>query len=110
MRLKHHPPQPQHYVRSVVFAATTIVGTLTIGICGYHFLNNEPWIDALVDASMILGGMGQVAPLTSTAGKLFAAFYAVFCGLAFIGTAGVLLAPWVHRLLHRFHSDTPPDE
>jgi hypothetical protein len=61
------------------------------------------WIDSLLNASMILGGMGPVDPLQSTAAKVFASCYALFSGLAFIGVAGVMLAPFAHRLLHRFH-------
>jgi hypothetical protein len=61
------------------------------------------WIDALLDASMILGGMGPLDPIRTTAGKLFASFYALYSGLAIISVAGVLLAPIVNRLLHRFH-------
>ncbi len=76
---------------------------LGIGVIGYHVFVGLPWIDALLDASMILGGMGPVNPITTTSGKLFASFYALFSGLFFIAAAGVLLAPFLHRLLHRFH-------
>jgi hypothetical protein len=61
------------------------------------------WLDSLLNASMILGGMGPVDPIPSTSGKLFASFYALFSGLVFIGLSGFLLAPFVHRLLHHFH-------
>lgn len=106
---RFHPPTRRHYVRSVVVAGAVIVIALAIGVSGYRFLNNEAWLDALVDASMILGGMGPVSELHGDAAKWFASGYALFSGIVFIGTAGVLLAPWVHRLLHRFHTDTPPD-
>jgi hypothetical protein len=108
-RLKR-PPQRQHYIRSVLIAVVMVGVALIIGLCGYHFLNGEPWIDALVDATMILGGMGPVSPLTNDGAKLFASFYALFAGLVFIGTAAVLVAPWVHWLLHRLHSDLPPEK
>jgi len=81
-----------------------VVGVaLGIGVLGYHWLAELPWIDSLLNASMILGGMGPVDPLHSTAAKVFASVYALFSGLAFIGIAGFILAPFVHRLLHKFH-------
>ena len=70
---------------------------------GYHFLEGLSWLDALLNASMILSGMGQVTTLQTTAGKLFASFYALFSGVAFLTTVGVLLAPVFHRFLHKFH-------
>jgi hypothetical protein len=76
---------------------------LSIGVLGYHYFNKLPWIDALLDASMILGGMGPVNPITSTPAKLFASFYALFSGLFFIAATGLLLAPFFHRFLHKFH-------
>ena len=76
---------------------------LGVGVLGYHWLGHLSWIDSLLNASMILGGMGPVDPLQSTAAKVFASCYALFSGLAFIGIAGVMLAPFAHRLLHRFH-------
>jgi hypothetical protein len=87
------------------FAGVLIFVTIALGIgmLGYHFLAHLNWIDSLLNASMILGGMGPVDPLQSTAAKVFASFYALFSGLAVIGIAGVMLAPFAHRLLHRFH-------
>ena len=78
---------------------------LGIGVAGYHFIAGLPWIDSLLNASMILGGMGPVDTLTSAPAKIFASAYALFSGLAFIGIASVMLAPFVHRLLHTFHLD-----
>jgi len=72
------------------------------GILGYHYIAGLSWIDSLLNASMILGGMGPVDPLKTNAAKIFASCYALFSGLAFIGIVSVLLAPFVHRLLHRF--------
>jgi hypothetical protein len=89
----------RHFVGVLMFVAVA----LGIGVLGYHYLGRLKWIDALVNASMILGGMGPVDPLPSTAAKVFASCYALFSGLAFIGIAGVMLAPFAHRLLHRFH-------
>ena len=105
MKPIHRPPHPHAYLRSMALAAVVIGASLLVGVLGYRYLNGEDWIDALVDAAMILGGMGPVAQLTNPAAKLFASFYALFSGIVLIGTAAVLLAPWVHRLLHRLHAD-----
>jgi len=84
--------------------ALFVVGVaLAIGVIGYHDIGGLSWIDSLLNASMILGGMGPVDPLHSTAAKLFASFYALFSGLAFIGIASLMVAPFAHRLLHRVH-------
>jgi hypothetical protein len=84
-------------------AGAVVVVSLAVGICGYHFLEHLPWIDALLNASMILGGMGPVDPIKTAAGKIFASLYALYSGLAIISVAGLLLAPVVHRFLHKFH-------
>ena len=81
----------------------TIGAALGIGVVGYHYFGGLPWIDALVNASMILGGMGPVDPITSHAGKLFASAYALFSGLLFIGAASLVLTPFVHRIMHKLH-------
>jgi hypothetical protein len=86
-------------------AALLLAVSLGGGVLGYHSLEGQAWIDALLNASMILGGMGPVNELHTTAGKLFASAYALFSGLAFLATAGILLAPVAHRLLHRLHAD-----
>ena|SRR2546423_9289590 len=89
--------------RHGILASFLIVAALGIGVLGYHFVAKLSWIDSLLNASMILGGMGPVDPLHSAGAKLFASFYALFSGLAFIGIASLLVAPFAHRLLHRFH-------
>ena len=70
---------------------------------GYHYSEALPWIDSFANAAMILSGMGPLDPLRTTAGKLFGGFYALFSGLAFITVSGILTAPIVHRLFHKFH-------
>lgn len=85
-----------------IVAAATVVA-LAIGVIGYHVTIGLPWIDALMNASMILSGMGPVDAVATTAGKLFASFYALFSGIFFIAASGVLLAPFLHRLIHWFH-------
>jgi len=92
-------------VRFVVVDLAILGVALGVGVLGYHYFEGLAWIDALLNASMILGGMGPVNPLQTTAGKLFASFYALFAGLVFIGVAGILLTPFVHRLLRQFHAD-----
>ena len=84
-------------------AAAAIGAALGIGVVGYHYLGGLPWIDALLNASMILGGMGPVDPIPSQAGKLFASAYALFSDLLFIGAASLVLTPFVHRIMHRLH-------
>ena len=96
-------------VRHGLASCGVVVVALGGGILGYHEFEGLAWIDATVNASMILGGMGPVNPLHTTAGKLFASFYALFSGLAFIVIMGVLLAPFAHRLLHQFHWGNQPD-
>ena len=86
-----------------LLAFALLIVSLGIGILGYHFLENLSWIDALVNASMILGGMGPVNPLQTTAGKVFASIYALYAGMIFLIIAGVMLAPVAHRFLHHFH-------
>ncbi len=92
-------------VRHGGFAFIVILAALCLGVSGYHFIEDLPWVDALLNASMILGGMGPVAELKTTAGKLFASFYALFSGLVFITVAGILFAPVIHRFFHKFHLD-----
>lgn len=83
--------------------AAAIAVALGAGVGGYHYLGRLGWLDSLVNASMILGGMGPVDPIPTKSGKLFASFYALFSGLFFIGAATVLAGPFVHRLLHELH-------
>jgi hypothetical protein len=89
--------------RFAALAIGIILVSLGIGIVGYHYLEGQSWIDSLLNASMILGGMGPVNPLQTNAGKLFASFYALFSGMVFLVAVGVLIAPIFHRFLHHFH-------
>ncbi len=90
--------------------ALLIFISLLIGILGYHYLENFSWIDSLLNASMILGGMGPVGELRTFGGKFFASMYALFSGIVFLVTAGVILAPAVHRFLHKLHLSESDDE
>ncbi len=88
---------------SVVMAGLLVAGALSIGVSGYHWMAGLGWVDSLLEASMILGGMGPVNQLTTTGAKIFASAYALFSGLIFIGVMGIVLMPVAHRLLHKFH-------
>ena len=90
-------------ISSLGISAAVVAFALFIGVMGYHSLAGFDWVDSLLEASMILGGMGPVNPLPNTSAKLFASAYALFSGLVFIGIMGVILAPIVHRVLHTFH-------
>jgi len=86
----------------------TVVG-LTIGIAGYAGFEGMSFVDAFVNAAMILSGMGPMGELKTTAGKIFAGLYAIFSGLIIIVATGFVLAPIFHRVLHRFHVETTSD-
>ena len=86
-------------------ALIIIVIALSIGVLGYHILAQQGWVDSLLNASMILGGMGPVAELKTNPSKVFAGVYALYSGLFLILVAGLVLAPALHRLLHRLHID-----
>ena len=109
---RHEPLAPreryhQRLLKSSLLAGGVIGVSLLIGILGYHYFGGiESWVDCLYSASMILGGMGPVADLKSTGGKLFASFYALYSGVALLTSVGVLIAPALHRALHRFHIET----
>jgi hypothetical protein len=84
-------------------AAALVLVSLVIGIAGYAYFEGLPWLDGFVNSAMLLGGMGPVDAPKTDAGKLFAGLYALYAGLVFIATAGVALAPMLHRMLHKFH-------
>ena len=92
-------------MRHVRFATGVIVLSLGIGVLGYHGFEGLSWIDSLLNASMILGGMGPVDPIRTIAGKLFASAYSLFSGILFLVVAGIIVAPFAHRLMHRMHLD-----
>jgi hypothetical protein len=91
-------------------ALAVVFGSLLMGVLGYHFFENLPWIDSLVNASMILGGMGPVDALHTVVGKLFASFYALYSGMVFLVAVGIIFAPVFHRILHRFHLEEGQDD
>ena len=106
---RHHEPlisrkaYLRRIARSAGLASAAIFAALFLGVSGYHWIEGIPWVDAILNAAMILGGMGPVTELHTTEGKLFAAAYALFSGLMLIVAAGLLFAPVTHRFLHKFH-------
>ncbi len=112
-----HPRDPllspekflKRLLRYGAWSAGIIALSLGIGVLGYHGIEHLTWIDSLLNASFILTGMGPVDPMKTVAGKLFASAYAIFSGVAFLSTIGVLMAPLVHRFLHRFHMEGSGD-
>lgn len=88
---------------SILIAVAVIAGSLGIGTWGYHIFGDLAWIDALLNASMILAGMGPVDPMKSDSGKLFATAYCLFSGVIFLTLMAIILAPIYHRFLHSFH-------
>lgn len=92
-------------VATLLVAFAVIAVALMIGITGYHFLSGFNWIDSLLEASMILGGMGPVRELPNDAAKVFASIYALFSGLILIAVMGIILSPVLHRVMHKFHVD-----
>jgi hypothetical protein len=96
-----------HLVRNGLVAAVLLFTSLLFGMAGYHWLVPMSWVDAFLNAAMLLGGMGPVATLDSDTAKLFAGLYAIYCGVIFIATAGLLIAPLSAYFLHRLHLDQP---
>lgn len=106
-------PRAKFYARlaqSAALGAVIILIALGVGMLGYHHFESMSWIDAFANASMILSGMGPFGPLQTNSGKLFAGLYALFSGILFITTAGIILAPVAHRLMHKFHLESKSDQ
>jgi len=102
-------PKDKFALRQLRFVgcAVLLLGvSLAIGIIEYHVLEGMHWLDALLNASMILGGMGPVDALHTAGGKLFASIYAIYCGAVLLIAIGIIMAPAAHRLLHIFHLDS----
>ena len=100
-----YPAFVHRVLRSGMAAGGLIAASLVVGVLGYRVFAHLGWVDSILNASMILTGMGPVDRMTSTAAKLFASAYAIFSGVAFLSSVGVLLAPVFHRFLHHFHLD-----
>lgn len=105
---RHHAPLAQaHFICRLLLhaglAAALLLCSLGAGMLGYQHFEHLSWVDAFLNSAMLLGGMGPVDPPRTDAGKLFAGLYALYAGLVFIITAGIMFAPLLHRLLHLFH-------
>ena len=89
------------------FALTLAVVSVSLlaGVLGYRLIAGLPWVDALLNASMILAGMGPVDPMKGAASKLFASAYALFSGVVFLSAVAIVLSPVLHRVVHAFHVD-----
>ena len=102
------------FFRRVAFALlltlVVLCVALSIGVLGYHGIAGLSWIDSVLNASMILTGMGPVATMTTTSSKLFASAYAMFSGIVFLSSIGFVLAPLFHRILHKFHLDDAAED
>jgi len=99
-----------HLLRNISISLMIIAIALFIGMLGYHELAGIPWVDSFLNASMILGGMGPVELLHSDAAKIFAGFYALFSGLAFIAIVAIMLSPIIHKVLRKIHLDDKNEE
>jgi hypothetical protein len=107
---KHHPVLTlqafrQRLWRHGTIALVATIFSLLLGILGYHLTEGMGWLDALLNASMILGGMGPVTTLENPEAKMFASLYAIYCGFFLLICGGLLLAPVFHRILHHFHAE-----
>jgi hypothetical protein len=90
-------------LKNIMLASVILLICLLFGILGYHYTADIPWLDSLHNASMILSGMGPVVEIKTVSGKWFSSFYALFSGVVFITNIGIILAPAVHRLVHRLN-------
>lgn len=107
---RHHRLAPHHVfvkrlAKNIAIAILVFALFLTVGMSGYHYLENLSWIDSFENAAMILSGMGPVDTMKTFAGKFFAGTYAIISGVVFLVMIGVVLAPLVHRFLHHFHAE-----
>jgi len=105
---RHQQPIPRHHfvrrlIAHFVGALAIIIVSLIIGMLGYRYYEGLSWLDAFLNAAMLLGGMGPVESPKTEGGKLFAGVYALYAGLVFIAAAGLIVAPALHRMLHLFH-------
>jgi len=101
------PPSRRTFMRHLAqhggYAAALVVASLALGMAGYHWVAGLSWVDAFQNAAMLLGGMGPVGAVSSSAGKIFAGVFALYAGLVFLAVTALALAPVFHHVLHRFH-------
>jgi hypothetical protein len=111
---KSKAPLPRHdfmrrIFKHILVAVLLLISSLLIGMAGYAYFEHLSWLDAFLNAAMLLGGMGPVDPPKTDGGKFFAGCYALYAGLVFVVTAGLIFTPILHRLLHKFHWDADKD-
>ncbi|MFN0157709.1 MAG: hypothetical protein ACKVRP_06515 [Bacteroidota bacterium] len=104
----HQKPIPRlHFVRRLIMHSLGSLGLIVVsiflGMLGYHYYEGLPWLDAFLNAAMLLGGMGPVESPQTEGGKLFAGLYALYAGLVFLIAASLVVAPALHRMVHLFH-------
>jgi hypothetical protein len=104
---RHRPLSRAHFLRRALRhtlgAAGLVLASLLVGMAGYRYYERLPWLDAFLNAAMLLGGMGPVEDPQTAGGKLFAGLYALYAGPVFLVATAIILAPVVHRVLHKFH-------
>jgi hypothetical protein len=100
----------RHVTRNILISIALICSALYIGMLGYHVFENMPWVDAFINASMILSGMGPVNEMKTDTGKIFAGCYALFSGLAFIAIVVIILSPVLHRFFRKIHLESRADK
>lgn len=100
----------KRFLETALLAFGIFFVSILIGILGYHYIVGLEWIDAFLNASMILGGMGQITELHGNGEKIFAACYALFSGVTFLSSMAIFLSPLIHRLLRRFHLEFKGDD
>jgi hypothetical protein len=96
-------------IGNMAFASILIVIALGVGMAGFNWLEGTSWVDGFQNAAMLLGGMGPTATPSTDAGKIFAGVYALVCGLLLVAVSGIVLAPVLHRVLHRLHVNDKAD-
>lgn len=109
-QLLQHSNIVHHMIRNSLIGFALIAVALYIGMLGYHFFETMPWVDAFLNASMILSGMGPATTLSTTAGKVFSGCYALFSGLAFIAIVVIMLSPVIHKFFRKIHLESRQDE
>lgn len=105
---KSAPPLPsavfvRRMLAHIAVAACVLLGSLGLGMMGYHGIEKLSWMDAFLNSAMLLGGMGPVDAPKTDSGKLFAGLYALYAGLVFLVTVAIVFTPIVHRVMHKFH-------
>ena len=104
---QHHSWRLAGHMLTGASAILPLAGaTLALGMAIYHFVEGRDWSDSFLNAAMLLGGMGPVDPLRTTAGKWLAGLYALFAGMVFLVLVGVMLAPVIHQVLLKFHLES----